>query len=114
VSNPSYPLTSDRFLDLHQLTGALTPILNDTDRLQEMITAWNNLNVPYITDQCALSSCCSPDALDMILGRFQAWLTGCIHLSGGKALEKLMILVERVLSDVKAGQFGLNEISPKQ
>ncbi|RXK36399.1 hypothetical protein M231_06365 [Tremella mesenterica] len=94
-----------RFIDLHQLTAALSPILANQDQVRSMLNAWENLDMSVISDQCALSANCQQDVLEGILREFHRWLLDAEASPnrGGKAIERLGQWIDGVLHDLQHG-----------
>ncbi|ODO08517.1 hypothetical protein L198_00247 [Cryptococcus wingfieldii CBS 7118] len=97
-----------RFIDLHQLTAALSPILANQSQVRTMITAWENLDVRNVSDQCALSCQCQQDVIEAVLQDFYHWLVEAEEYlaQGGYAIDRLGGWVDKMLRDVQAATGG--------
>ncbi|OCF35189.1 hypothetical protein I316_03231 [Kwoniella heveanensis BCC8398] len=98
-----------RFLDLHQLTIALAPILANPGHIRDMLIAWDTLDIRSVSDQCALSCSCQQDILEQVLADFGAWLAQMEsgQTRGVSGAERLSKWVERVITDVKGNVPGV-------
>ncbi|WVQ79199.1 hypothetical protein IAT38_001295 [Cryptococcus sp. DSM 104549] len=99
-----------RFIDLHQLTAALSPILSNQSQVRTMLGAWETLDIRNVSDQCALSCSCQQDILESVLADFHQWLleTEAASARGGRAIERLGGWVNKVLGDVQSNVPGLS------
>ncbi|WVQ77706.1 hypothetical protein IAR50_007396 [Cryptococcus sp. DSM 104548] len=98
-----------RFIDLHQLTAALSPILANQSQIRTMISAWENLDVRNVSDQCALSCQCQQDVIEAVLQDFYHWLVEAEEYlaKGGYAIDRLGGWVDKMLGDVQAAAGGV-------
>ena len=94
-----------RFLELHQLSAALCPILSDPTQVRSMCVAWDNVDVTNIADQCALSCNCEPEVSADIMNAFKGWLLQVDSMPGRGivGLEMLGKWAEQRLEMVKMG-----------
>ncbi|WVF68476.1 hypothetical protein IAT40_003243 [Kwoniella sp. CBS 6097] len=98
-----------RFLDLHQLTVALAPILGNPGHIRDMLIAWDTLDIRSVSDQCALSCSCQQDILEQVLADFGAWLAEMEsgQTRGVSGVERLSKWLERVITDIKGNVPGV-------
>lgn len=94
-----------RFLDLHQLSSALTPILGSATEVRSMINAWSHIDIDNLTDQCALSCNCNQKVLGDILEEFRTWLVD-IDGNGVIAARRLGAWADKVLHEFQIGSRG--------
>jgi hypothetical protein len=87
-----------RYLDLHQLTIALNPILSNSAQVRDMLAAWDQLNVTGLADQCALSCNCQQELIERILSEFHAWLAD-LESSPRHAVDRLGAWIEKTMSE---------------
>ena len=97
-----------RYIDVHQLTVALSLILSAQKDVQRMLAAWEALDVQPLLDQCALASNCDPSLLEPMLKGFHLWLVQveAAPSRGGKAIESLGKFVDQVLRDAQGSHPG--------
>jgi hypothetical protein len=96
---PNTPLIiPERFVDLHQLTVALNPILSNPDQVRDMLVAWDGLNTASLADQCALSGNCEQDPVNQLLSDFHLWLEDT--QSSAHAIDRLGEWIEKAVSDL--------------
>jgi hypothetical protein len=89
-----------RFVDLHQITVALNPILSNPDQVRDMLIAWDGLNTASLADQCALSGNCEQDLVNQLLSDFHLWLEDA--QSSSRAIDRLGEWIEKAVSDLGA------------
>lgn len=87
-----------RFVDLHQLTVALNPILSNPDQVRDMLAAWDGLNIASLADQCALSGNCEQELVNQLLSDFHLWLEDA--QSRARAIDRLGEWIEKAVSDL--------------
>nr|ODN91645.1 hypothetical protein L204_05632 [Cryptococcus depauperatus CBS 7855] len=92
-----------RFIDLHQLTTALGPILANQSQVQMMLTTWENLDIRSVSDQCALSCHCQQKLLETVLEDYHQWLkaTEAGTSRTGAAIESLGDWINTMLLKVQ-------------
>ncbi|KAK4689434.1 hypothetical protein P7C73_g678, partial [Tremellales sp. Uapishka_1] len=105
-----------RFVEINQLTQALSPILASQDQVRSMIFAWESLDMKSVTDQCALSCNCLQEVLEGILNDFHRWLIDVENAPnrGGKAIQRLGGWINEVVKDIQgSGNVPLRGLVPR-
>lgn len=104
VSRPIVEMSShvahllSRFLDLHQITTAIVPILANPDQLAAMRASWRMLDASFIVRQCAMACDCSEAILEPSLAAFDVWLAEAGSDPSIHPVEQLAACVDSALS----------------
>lgn len=120
MEKPKELTSSERCIDLQQLSTALLPILSRSEDVSLMLAAWDNLDLQSLSDQCALSCSCHQNVVETILEEFKGWLasvgsTGSV-LGGSEAhgaLERLASWIDKVSGELQTGINGMPPVSLK-
>lgn len=114
VSRPIIELSAQvgqllaRFLDLHQITTAIGPILAEPEQLGAMRTSWRMLDVNFIVRQCMTACDCSDQIVEPVLGSFGSWLNEVGADMAAHPVEQLAMCVDGALGRAEASLNSAN------
>lgn len=95
-----------RFLDLHQITTAIGPILAEPEQLAAMRTSWRMLDVNFIVRQCMMACDCPEQSVEPALGSFGTWLNEVGADMAAHPVEQLAMCVDGALGRAEASLEG--------
>lgn len=117
VSGPAVKLAGHtanliaRFLDLHQITTAITPILADGDQLAAMRGSWRMFDTEFIVRQCSLSfGNADSRILGPILNSFGNWLNDVGMDMAANPIDQLAFCVDAALARAESTTTGRRSI----
>lgn len=121
VSRPIVQLSAQvgqllaRFLDLHQITTAIGPILAEPEQLAAMRTSWRMLDINFIVRQCKMACECPDQIVDPALASFGTWLNEVSSDTAAHPVEQLATCVDGALARAESSLngAGIHTLIPK-
>ncbi|KLT38355.1 hypothetical protein CC85DRAFT_316205 [Cutaneotrichosporon oleaginosum] len=114
VSRPIIELSSQvgqlfaRFLDLHQITTAIGPILAEPEQLSNMRNSWRMLDTNFVIRQCMMACDCSEELLEPALAAFGNWLHEVGANMAAYPVEQLAMCVDGAVGQAEGLLMGSN------
>lgn len=97
-----------RFLDLHQITTAIGPILAEPEQLAAMRNSWRMLDTSFVVRQCMMACDCSEQLLEPGLAAFGNWLNEVGADMAAHPVEQLAVCVDGAVGQAEAALNGVN------
>ncbi|BEI94607.1 uncharacterized protein CcaverHIS019_0701790 [Cutaneotrichosporon cavernicola] len=104
-----------RFLDLHQITTAIGPILAEPEHLAAMRNSWRMLDANFVIRQSTMASGCSEQLLEPAIRSFGNWLNEVGADLAAHPVELLAMCVDGAVGQAEATVNGsdIRAIIPK-